>query len=406
MLVDLLKYSISTPSRPNPTCFHPTRPIYQTHSKHTLSASSLFQANYPLGLTFDRLSPPKPFNATMFFSNFPWAIKRIFTRALLNFINQSNGGIETLILPALKIFKKHREKIFLAKMKFCANPGNAASPVSFYAADGTLIDAMIIWNNPQDYQHYQANKKDIEPFKNNKWVIFFNGNAMCYEQILSWAKDYSQNSGCNLLLFNYRGVVESQGYPQSASDLILDGDAAFQFLLDKVDSPWIAIHGLSLGGGVGTQVRALHPDGPIANEKSFSSIAGLVEGLVYSEMIKNRYPKMIAQIFSRIVGSNARNVLMEAKWELNSLEKWAKIEGHKWIISGSEDALMRGKGKLYQSLKHLLIENNQSDNFFFLKEKIKQLNHIKSIGTDHCDPITPEAQAEHFKHLKKAFDNF
>ena len=50
------------------------------------------------------------------------------------------------------------------------------------------------------------------------WIVWFNANGVIYEQNLGFMLDYTQAVGANGLVFNYRGVGDSSGWPRLARE--------------------------------------------------------------------------------------------------------------------------------------------------------------------------------------------
>ena len=65
------------------------------------------------------------------------------------------------------------------------------------------------------------------------WVVWLNANGVQYEDNVHFARALANDSGANVLLFNYRGVGRSSGAIRTAHDLVVDGKAALQHLLDQ-----------------------------------------------------------------------------------------------------------------------------------------------------------------------------
>jgi hypothetical protein len=72
----------------------------------------------------------------------------------------------------------------------------------------------------------------------HRWVVWFNANGVIYEQawcfpvapsrvtcaqILDFLDIYSREIDANVIVFNYRGVGASSGWPNTAADLTSDG---------------------------------------------------------------------------------------------------------------------------------------------------------------------------------------
>lgn len=320
-------------------------------------------------------------------------MKRGFFKICLAIVNKKTGGIERLILPALASYSKaNMAPLIPFKQAFTRDPKNRAESISFETEDNIKIDGLTIRNG-----------------SSNKWIIFMNPNAMCYETNLNFLHEYGRTTGVNILAFNYRGVGESEGYPAGIEDLVKDGDAAFQYLMnqEKANSNEILLHGLSLGGIVATYVRTRHPDGPVVNQNSLSTIGNFIEGALLE--ILEEHPRRAC--LSNLIARFASNILKEAAWEVDCMTKWREIKGYKWIISATEDELMHGKGKFYQALKvHTEgyiggLDKRDPNNEPQLRKNRqikKSLNHVKSIGTSHCETLSKKAQATHFAHIRAA----
>jgi len=211
---------------------------------------------------------------------------------------------------------------------FIANPSNHAEQVTVRTADDVDLDTLSI-------EHIKQKKKASE----QKWIVYFLGNAMCYEQALEQIKIMSERTGASILTGNYRGVMRSQGAATSSHDLILDGEAMVQYLLNKGVPPEnILLHGLSLGGAVATEVAAYHQEKDhemhLCNERSFSHIA---------KLLKARCPRALGAILGQIV--------LAAGWRFDSLKNFQKINGYKFTIHSQEDGVIRYEASLYKCLK-------------------------------------------------------
>jgi cephalosporin-C deacetylase-like acetyl esterase len=63
----------------------------------------------------------------------------------------------------------------------------------------------------------------------------------------------------------------------------LDGDAAFQYIHSQKQVPQekILLHGHSIGGGIASEVAAMHPQVNYCNDRSFSSLSKQVRVMVF-----------------------------------------------------------------------------------------------------------------------------
>lgn len=127
-----------------------------------------------------------------------------------------------------------------------------------------------------------------------KYIINFVGNAMCYEHIIFSMKKEAIDYKVNVVGFNLRGVGESSGKARSKDDLVTDGIAQVQRLLDSGVSPQnIILKGHSLGAGIATLVtQHFHRLGKpinLFNSRSFSSITNFVVGHIRLERDSSGY---------------------------------------------------------------------------------------------------------------------
>lgn len=212
---------------------------------------------------------------------------------------------------------------------FVEEPSNHAHQVKVTTADGVEIDTMMIQNE---------NQINL-PIEKQKWIVFFVGNAMCYEELLENLKQISDQTGANVYTGNYRGVMSSKGSPSSTHDLILDGEAMVQKLLAAgVPSENILLHGWSIGGGVAAEVAAHHQEVGhemhLCSDRSFSSII---------DTAKKLFPT-----FGGVLG----RIAWLAGWKFKSVDNFKKINGNKIVIVCKEDPLIRYEASLYKASKN------------------------------------------------------
>jgi pimeloyl-ACP methyl ester carboxylesterase len=83
-------------------------------------------------------------------------------------------------------------------------------------------------------------------------VVFCNPNAGYYEYAFCFQEpwiDFYRSRGFNLLLWNYRGYVRSDGFP-TPRNLLLDGEQVIKWVRENRAADKIVLHGESLGGVV------------------------------------------------------------------------------------------------------------------------------------------------------------
>jgi hypothetical protein len=227
-----------------------------------------------------------------------------------------------LVLPAQLSFLFAGSNIFSAKENL--KKSNGGKEVYFRNEDGIKLHGM----------HFQGKGSE----DSDRTVIIFNGNGVCYEQyggsmlfdIGSW-----QQQGWNVLLFNYRGVGTCEGRA-TRDGLIADGDAALHYIKDSMDvsEDKILLHGHSLGGGISSEVAALHPQVNYCNDRSFSSLS-------------NAGREMFG---GGIIGKVVKGLLIFFGWEYNSRDNWDKIKGKKIALYCSNDSVIKSSARFHETL--------------------------------------------------------
>ena len=197
------------------------------------------------------------------------------------------------------------------------------------------------------------------PAQNNeKIILYFHGNAGNIGDRSHKFAALAAN-GFGVLAITYRGYFGSEGKPSEAG-LLLDADAALQFLLDQGYSEKnIILFGESLGSGVAIQLAAKHNFGAIILESPFTSIAKVAQKTYWFVPV---------------------NLLLKDKFE--SIKFLPKISSPILIFHGTKDPIVpysEGE-KLFNAItapkKLITIEGGGHLNFgeeFLLKEMGKFL---------------------------------
>lgn len=179
-----------------------------------------------------------------------------------------------------------------------------------------------------------TSQQGIDP-NYQKYIINFVGNGMCYENIIYEMYLEAKALQANVVGFNFRNVGESTGKLKSAKDLVTDGIAQVQRLLDQgVSSKNITLKGHSLGAGIASLVaQHFHQIGQpinVFNGRSFSSLTNLIVGhirLVRNQGWLSRGHK--ESIIGKILGWLAKPVIQFAlalvNWEINAGSAFKKI---------------------------------------------------------------------------------
>jgi pimeloyl-ACP methyl ester carboxylesterase len=215
--------------------------------------------------------------------------------------------------------------------------------------DGVKLDGAVLWASGM-----KANAS-LEDFQASKWIVLYNGNGMFYENWLQdvrrqYPKEVSDTH--NFILFNYRGVGDSQGFPNTARDLVLDGITPIDSLKKMgVQDSNIYLEGISLGGGISAQAASHHPKVNVANIKSFSSLPNLLNNVIHKNLTERAWSNCTASSLAWVISGLASHILSTMGWEMNSAQAWPEIHGKKRIETANQDQLMVGDGRLANYLK-------------------------------------------------------
>lgn len=169
--------------------------------------------------------------------------------------------------------------------------------------------------------------------ESDKWIVVFNGINVYYEEHIIPLEHLADDVGANVITFNYRGVIDSEGRPSSAADLIEDGECVMQFLIDEkgLISKNTSIYGHSMGGGIAAKVQENHPECSFVTESTFKTFASAVAA---------KKGKTLAFIFEK------------AGWNFNTLDAVANREGKTLTIVHRHDpTIPYEKASLYKAHK-------------------------------------------------------
>lgn len=140
-------------------------------------------------------------------------------------------------------------------------PPNGAEEVWFTAKDGTRLHG---W--------YFASQR------NAPTIIYFHGNGGNISNI-GWLGESLAKRGFGVLLFDYRGYGLSSGSTLDEVDLYLDGDAAWDFVVNekKAAPGTVVLYGQSLGTAIAADTASRNKAGALILESGFSSASSLAE---------------------------------------------------------------------------------------------------------------------------------
>lgn len=184
---------------------------------------------------------------------------------------------------------------------------------------GTHDEAVLdtIEMNPRKNEMYSMQEK--------RFIIKFNGNGGQYQDLLQEYGRDSQRLGMSVIGFNYRGVGSSTKKPDFFQNLITDGIAQVQRLLDEGANPeHILLDGHSLGGGIATMVAEhFHKRGQklyLWNDRSFASISKAAAGIVAPNL-----PGVLSDTIESSFETSSWSVMKPSGWDSNIASAYNNI---------------------------------------------------------------------------------
>ncbi len=240
--------------------------------------------------------------------------------------------------------------------------------------------------------------------KDKKYIVVFYGMGDCYEKHLDSMNKLAEDSGANVISFNYRGKMDSNGTASSAKDYIEDGKAFYDFLLKSGANPDnILFFGHSLGGGVATKVNEeLNFPAYLIPESTFSTMKKAVkykEGSFTAwifkktgwnidnvKALKNAAPGKVVTIVNR------RDPTID--YEEASLHKGLKDQevgqsikvikiGKKKLKESVSEADVKVKGKKINVKSDSIEGRAQNEDYANLQTKIKKAGWMKFLRHPH-----------------------
>ncbi|MFI4919555.1 MAG: protein SidB [Legionellales bacterium] len=180
-----------------------------------------------------------------------------------------------------------------------------------------------------------CSKQNNEP-QDQKYIINFLGNAQAYQQILSTMQTDADTLQSNVIGFNFRGVGRSTGNATSTNDLLIDGIAQVQRLLDLGVTPQnITLKGYSIGAAVASLVaHHFHQQNQPINvfsDRSFSSLTNVLVGWIrtHSSPQETFGMKLLGWLAKPFI----KLALILTKWEINADDAFLAIpEAHREYV--------------------------------------------------------------------------
>lgn len=141
-------------------------------------------------------------------------------------------------------------------------PPNGAEEVWFTAKDGIRLHG---W--------YFASQRTSQPT-----IIYFHGNGGNITNVGGLGESLAKG-GFGVLLFDYRGYGLSDGSTVDEADIYLDGEAAWDFVVNEKNAApeTVVLYGQSLGTAIAAETATRRRAGALILESGFSSASSLAE---------------------------------------------------------------------------------------------------------------------------------
>jgi len=270
------------------------------------------------------------------------------------------GGIEELRRRKLRLLDQFRGESLL---------GSLYTPEG-YSLDGAFFPGVINAD------------KGLYAEKGGPTAIYFNANMQLFESASAHqtVRMYV-SAGVNVLLFNYRGVGESEG-ALTRDGVLVDGDAVVQFVkcVHGVPEHHIICHARSIGGGIANVVARLHPRVSLANERSFSSLLQVIRIVVHKFLgvpLPDSPPGHRGgsmqeagkggdsgsgssglhagycgchEALRRCLAWSVTGLAGGIGWDFEASENWSKVRGSKWLLYHPRDAVIPMEASLYHAV--------------------------------------------------------
>lgn len=165
----------------------------------------------------------------------------------------------------------------------------------------------------------------VKPIQSQKFIIYLNGNGThfgyCINDFLLNALELKYNQ----IAFNFRGTNRLGKGPNSINDLITDGIAQVQRLLNLgVPSKNILLHGHSMGGAIAAKVgehfQAHHLPLWVYNDRSFAKLSEVANWHLRGILKPER------SVFHKKLGPAALMLALDITgWELDAAKAFRSI---------------------------------------------------------------------------------
>ncbi len=367
------------------------------YTNNSLLRGGVFQAPWPQSIPRETIEHKDFFDKVreVFLKALHVVVSTIvFPYGIYQVLQMAKGRVQKLLAsvviypsPLITSLNKTERRQFKEKLQWeygCEN-------ISLKTPDGNELDGMLLRG---------AQKKAIIYCVG--WMSYFE-----FPKRFDLVHDIKTRVGdVNLLLFNPRGVGESEGEP-SSEGLVLDLYSTFKYLteVEGIDPDDIVIYGHSLGGAYGAQGAGLiqreYPEAKINLfiERSFASYAENLRGLFFKHL--PNHPR-VAEIISRL----AQDLLDSCQWVVEALEDAMSLKGKICIAYNKFDEAVPFQCSFYKKMKEAFSERRTEQPVRCIKllESEAAVEEAEAQGTGyspHTRHLSPWEASEVANELKR-----
>ncbi len=276
------------------------------------------------------------------------------------------GNQRKSLFSSLSSFSSSKSlgKVILPAQKRVAGSIDQSTYLDIADSYGLVINTGIVGTHDHamlDTIEIKPAAEALLPIEEQHYIVKFNGNGMHYQdRINELVRDANQLES-NIIAFNYRGVGNSVKQPDTIQDLITDGIAQVQRLIDSgVDSTKITLDGISLGGGVSVMVahyfhqKNINLPVYIWPDRSFASLSKAAAG-----MFAPKSKGISSSCVTSSLETSASCVMVPAGWDIDVAKAYNEIDpaykGYMYVAKQSQqsngDGVISHPASLHKGVK-------------------------------------------------------
>jgi len=208
------------------------------------------------------------------------------------------------------------------------------------------------------------------------YFVLFQGRGEYYESRFRDMARQAHKTGANIMAFNPKGFHNSTGKIRTLSDLVDDGIAVIEYLLDKgVDYKNIVLQGNSLGSGVQEMVsehfRLNHGISfRQINSNSFKNLASIVA---------NHYKAPFLESFFGML-------LKRSGWEIAPGLDFYKTSPYRMYLRRKGDRTIMGGAEFHSMVDHEADYESSPEGYKETNKWLNERNRIIYTGKRQKDP--------------------